>query len=91
MKNRVFMFVAIALTLAISAGAAYNQQHRPAKMMSEAGRCCGDPLCPPPPVVCQPGAVTAAFPAASTAALPMALPAASTAASTRAPGFQSKR
>jgi hypothetical protein len=48
MRNRVFMFVVIALTLAISAGAAYNQEHRPATMKWEAGRCCGDPLCPPP-------------------------------------------
>ena len=44
MKNRVFMLVAIALTLAISAGAAYNQEHRPAKKLWEAGSCCGDPL-----------------------------------------------
>jgi hypothetical protein len=66
MKNRVFMFVAIALTLAISAGAAYNQQHRSATMMSEAGRCCGDPICPPPPVPCQPAAFTAAFTASGT-------------------------
>ena len=58
MKNRVCMFVAIALTLAISAGAAYNQEHRPATKMWEAGRCCGDPLCPPPPVPCQSGAFT---------------------------------
>ena len=59
MKNRVFMFVAIALTLAISAGAAYNQEHRPATKMWEAGRCCGDPLCLPPPIPCQSGAFTA--------------------------------
>ena len=59
MKNRVFMLVAIALTLAISAGAAYNQEHRPATKMLEAGSCCGDPLCPPPPVTCQAVAVTA--------------------------------
>jgi hypothetical protein len=54
MKNRVFMLVAIALTLAISAGAAYNQQHQWATVMLEAGRCCGDPICPPPPLPCQP-------------------------------------
>ena len=59
MKNRVIMFAAIALTLAISAGAAYNQEHRPATKMREAGRCCGDPICPPPPIPCQAGASTA--------------------------------
>jgi hypothetical protein len=59
MKNRVFMLVAIALTLAISAGAAYNQEQRPATKLWEAGRCCGDPLCPPPPVPCQAAAFTA--------------------------------
>ena len=58
MKNRVFMFVAIALTLAISAGAAYNQQQRPATNTWEAGRCCGDPICLPPPIPCQSGAFT---------------------------------
>ena len=58
MKNRVFMFVAIALTLAISAGAAYNQEHRPATKLWETGRCCGDPICPPP-ISCQAAAITA--------------------------------
>jgi len=59
MKNRVLMFVAIGLTLAISAGAAYNQEQRLATKMWEAGRCCGDPLCLPPPIPCQSGAFTA--------------------------------
>jgi hypothetical protein len=59
MKNRVFMWVAIALTLAISAGAAYNQQQRPATKIWEAGSCCGDPLCPPPPNPCPPTGFTA--------------------------------
>jgi hypothetical protein len=77
MKNRVLMFVAIALTLAISAGAAYNQPHRPATMMLEAGRCCGDPICPSPPAPCQPAAFNAAFTAVFTAS--------------RAPRFQSRR
>ena len=58
MKNRVFMFVAIALTLGISAGAAYNQEHRPATKMWKVGRCCGDPICLPPPIPCQSGTIT---------------------------------
>ena len=54
MKDRVFMFVVFTLMFAISSGGVNNHQHRSATMMSESGRCCGDPFCPPPPIACQP-------------------------------------
>ena len=50
MFRRVLALLVITSAVSISAGAAYHFRHTPLKPVAK--DCCGDPLCPPPPIPC---------------------------------------